>query len=234
MKQSFKRIAPHLYKRQYQAANGEWTTLHYGIFVDWKGKRRTLPLGSDLKTAKQELKVLEARNIRKEDFDKDKLSSAQGVTFSEWGNLYFKEKVDPDKRSVERERRSFTKLKEFFGNLPLVEINRSKVMEYKARRSQEPIIRKGKPVEGSKIAFSTVNKDPIMKGCPLPIGSLILPLVEVWRYALEGLLHFLPPFLLLTPLFDKNSSTALRTSSDMETPSSTDMCRSCLWISSSR
>jgi len=39
MKQSFKRIAPHLYKRQYQAANGEWTTLYYGILVDWKGKR---------------------------------------------------------------------------------------------------------------------------------------------------------------------------------------------------
>jgi len=159
MEQKFDRIAQHLYKRQYQTSNGDWSTLYYGIFVDWKGKRRRFPLGSDLKTAKGELKVLEARNIRREDFDKDKESGHQGIIFTEWGKLYFKEKVDPDKRSVERERRSFTKLKEFFGNLPLVEINRSKVMEYKARRSQEPIIRKGKPVEGSKIAFSTVNRE---------------------------------------------------------------------------
>ncbi|MEE8114819.1 MAG: site-specific integrase [Nitrososphaerales archaeon] len=157
MEDKFTRIERHLYKRQYRTESSNWSTLYYGIFVDWKGKRRKFPLGSDLKTAKGELKVLEARNIRREDFDKDKSSWQQGITFAEWGQLYFKEKVDPDKRSVERERRSFTKLKEFFGNLPLVEINRSKVMEYKARRSKEPIIRKGKPVEGSKIAFSTVN-----------------------------------------------------------------------------
>ena len=58
MKQSFKRIAPHLYKRQNQAVNGESSTRYYAIFVDWKGKRRTFPLGSVLKTAKEELKRL--------------------------------------------------------------------------------------------------------------------------------------------------------------------------------
>ena len=34
-----------------------------------KKKRRTFPVGSDLKTAREECKVLEARNIRKENFD---------------------------------------------------------------------------------------------------------------------------------------------------------------------
>jgi len=60
MNQSFKRIAPHLYKRQYQAANGEWTTLYYGILVDWKGKRRSFPLGSELRTAREQLKIRES------------------------------------------------------------------------------------------------------------------------------------------------------------------------------
>jgi len=159
MKQSFKRIAPHLYKRQYQAANGEWRTLYYGILVDWKGKRRRFPLGSDLKTAREELKAYEARNVRKEDFDKEKEPPVQGMTFSEWGKLYFKEKVSPDKRSVERERRSFRKLEPFVGNLLLTAINRSKVMEYKAKRSQEPIIRRGKAVESKSIAFPTINRE---------------------------------------------------------------------------
>ncbi len=159
MTQSFKRIAPHLYKRQYQAANGEWRTLYYGILVDWKGKRRRFPLGSDRKTAREELKVYEARNIRREDFDKDKESEVQSITLSEWGNLFFKEKVSPDNRSVERDRRSFKTLESFFGNLPLTAINRSKVMEYKAKRSQEPIVRRGKAVMGSKIAFPTINRE---------------------------------------------------------------------------
>jgi len=29
-----KRIEKNLYKRQYQTANGEWTTLYYAAFVD--------------------------------------------------------------------------------------------------------------------------------------------------------------------------------------------------------
>ncbi len=64
-------------------------------------------------------------------------------------------KVSPDKRLVERDQRSLKKLESFFGNLSLTAITRSKVMEYKAKRSQEPIIRRGKMVEGSKIAFPT-------------------------------------------------------------------------------
>ncbi len=39
MEDKFKRIARHLYKRQYLTESGDWSTLYYGIFVDWKGKR---------------------------------------------------------------------------------------------------------------------------------------------------------------------------------------------------
>jgi hypothetical protein len=77
MDQKFKSVEKHLYRRQYQVARGNWSTLYYVIFTDWKKKRRTFPVGSDLKTAREELRVLQARNIRREDFDRDK---SRGLT----------------------------------------------------------------------------------------------------------------------------------------------------------
>lgn len=35
MNQTFERIEKHLYRRQYQTAGGEWSTLFYAIFTDW-------------------------------------------------------------------------------------------------------------------------------------------------------------------------------------------------------
>jgi integrase len=156
------RIEKNLYKRQYQNANGEWSTLYYAAFVcRLKGKRRTFPLGADLKTAREELAVLIADNIRKKDFDEDKEKQKAGLTFADYGAAYFNGKVDPDKRpgGVERERRSFKTLKSFFGDMLLAEIDRSKVMEYRTKRSAEPIVRRGKPVAGTRIRFSTVNRE---------------------------------------------------------------------------
>ena len=49
MNASFECIEKHLYRRRYQTAGGEWSTLYYAIFTDWKKKRRAFPLGSDLK-----------------------------------------------------------------------------------------------------------------------------------------------------------------------------------------
>ena len=72
MNQKFERIEKHLYLRQYQTAGGEWSTLYYVRFKDWKGKHRAFPVGSELKTAREELTVYEARNIRRENFDLDK------------------------------------------------------------------------------------------------------------------------------------------------------------------
>jgi hypothetical protein len=65
MNQTVERIEKHLYRRQYQTAGGEWSTLHYvrvqGLegqgFKDWKGKQRAFPLGSELKTARDELNL---------------------------------------------------------------------------------------------------------------------------------------------------------------------------------
>jgi hypothetical protein len=48
MEQKFQRVARHLYRRQYEAASGDWTTLYYGRFVcRLKKKRRLFALGPD-------------------------------------------------------------------------------------------------------------------------------------------------------------------------------------------
>jgi len=127
------RIARHLYKR---------ADLFYGVLTDWKKKRRYFPLGSDLKIAKQELAVLEARNIRREDFDAGKI---QGLTFSKWTDRYLD--LVKHKKSLERDQRSCARLSRFFGFGSLVAITRAKVMEYKNERL----------AEGVKI--STINRE---------------------------------------------------------------------------
>ena len=54
MEQKFERIEKHLYRRQYQTASGDWSTLYYGIFTDWKKKRRTFSVGNNLEDARVE------------------------------------------------------------------------------------------------------------------------------------------------------------------------------------
>ena len=154
MEEKFERIEKHLHTRQYQTAGGDWSTIYYARFTDWKGKRRAFPLGSDLKTAREELKVLEARNIRRGDFDKD---GVQGMTFSKWAERYLA--LVKHKRSLERDERTCKQLEKFFGSTLLPQITRAKVMEYKNLRLEGPIIRRGKPVEGKKIKVSTVNRE---------------------------------------------------------------------------
>jgi integrase len=64
---------------------------------------------------------------------------------------------------VERENRSYKTLKPFFGNLLLPEIKRSTIMEYRTKRLQDPIMRRGKPVmidgEAKTVSFVTINRE---------------------------------------------------------------------------
>ena len=73
MEQKLQRVARHLYRRQYQAASGDWTTLYYGRFVcRLKKKRRLFALGPDSGVAKDKLKKLEAQDVDRYYFDLDK------------------------------------------------------------------------------------------------------------------------------------------------------------------
>lgn len=154
-------IAPRLYKRQYQTVSGDWSTLYYGIFVDWKGKRRTFPLGSYLKTAKEQLKVLEGDNVKKKDFDLNKIemekAKNQGMILEVWLERYLN--LVKGKRSWSRDEQHCKHLKRLLGSILLSQINRPRIMEYKNQRIAESILRYGKPVKGKTVKISTVNRE---------------------------------------------------------------------------
>ncbi len=73
MKHKYRRVARHLYCRQYATVSGDWTTLYYARFVcRLKKKKRLFPLGSDSASAKDHLKKLEGRDVDRYDFDLDR------------------------------------------------------------------------------------------------------------------------------------------------------------------
>ena len=157
----FECIEKHLYKRQYQTGSGDWSTLYYGIFTDWKRKRRTFPVGSDLKTARERLKILEADNIKKVDFDQEKeerrKAAIAGMTVAEWMDRYLGlMKTTGGGKAL----KAYTAhLKRLLGSVPLQDVTKVKIMEYKNRRLAEFILRHGKPVEGKKVKGATVNRE---------------------------------------------------------------------------
>jgi len=161
MKQSFERIAPHLYKRQYETSNGEWSTFYYGILVDWKGKRRRFPLGSELRTAREQLKVLEADNVKRKDFDlerKEKQKAATaGMTLAEWLDRYLD--LMKGTKSGKTIKAYSLHLKRLLGSVPLQDVTKVRIMEYKNRRLDESIVRHGEPVKGWRIKGATVNRE---------------------------------------------------------------------------
>ncbi len=158
---SFKREARHLFKRQYPTSSGDWSTLYYGIFKDWKGVLRKFPLGSKLKPAQEQLAILEADNVKKKDFDLEKIeqekAKTKGITLTEWLNRYLE--LTKHTPSWETKTAQCAHLMRLMGSLPLSQVGKVKIMEYKQRRLSEPLMRHGEPVEGTRIMGSTVNRE---------------------------------------------------------------------------
>jgi hypothetical protein len=96
MKQQRKRIARHLHEVQWRTSSGDISRYYYAVFrCRLKGKDRSIPLGSDLKIAKDMLVEIEARNVKREDFDLDKQrvvkphdGKSEPFTFAEWCDQY--------------------------------------------------------------------------------------------------------------------------------------------------
>ena len=110
MKQEFERIAPRLYRRTYETADGAESVLFYARFVcKLKRKRRLFALGGDLKQAKDLLKDLDYRNRHREDFDATKTKKDIGeqkpqlMTVKEWAAHYLAREETKKKRSYGRD-----------------------------------------------------------------------------------------------------------------------------------
>jgi hypothetical protein len=117
-------------------------------------RRRTFPLGDSLQDARDELGRLRTLNKGRHDWDGEKKKveeqKRRAITFSQWGNRYFTDQLSPNAlrpNSVDREKRSFTLLDGFFGDLPVVDIGRTRILEYRKKRG----------VEG--VGFVTINRE---------------------------------------------------------------------------
>jgi hypothetical protein len=75
MTEKFERIEKHLYRRQYQTAGGEWSTLYYAIFTDWQGIRHRFPAGDNLDDARDKLGELRTLNKGRYDWDEGEKES---------------------------------------------------------------------------------------------------------------------------------------------------------------
>lgn len=69
MTDKLEQIKPRLYKRVHRAADGAKSVRYYARFVCWDDKRRMWGMGADLDAGKADLKLLEACDAARKDFD---------------------------------------------------------------------------------------------------------------------------------------------------------------------
>jgi hypothetical protein len=157
----FEQVERHLYRRSYQTANGDWSTLFYAIFTCWDGRRRTFPLGDSLAIARDRLGELHNLNGRRFDFDAEKrqqqAAKVKPITVSEWLDRCLQ--LTKGAKSYKTKRSECAHLKRLLGHLALSEVTKVRVLEYKNRRLQESIVRHGEAVEGRQVKGSSVNRE---------------------------------------------------------------------------
>jgi integrase len=136
----------HLYRRMVLVAAGRVLVGYYGIFVDWKGVRRKFPLGTNEAAAKQALAIYEARNVKREDFDLDKVKPKpqKVMTIAEWSDVYFTLEQVQQKKSLEGDRPRARVLKRHLGDVLLPDLAREDLFRYVNARRKEFIMRAGK------------------------------------------------------------------------------------------
>ncbi len=160
MQETFERIDERLYRRQYQTARDGWRTIYYGMFTDWKSKRRKFPLGSDEKAAREGLAVRWADNLKAKDFDaerQERVKTKKAMNLSRWLDNYLD--LSTNLRSHPTKKAQCAHLKRLLGSLPLAEVTRVRIMEYKNRRLSESLIRHGERVDGTRVKGATVNRE---------------------------------------------------------------------------
>ncbi len=158
MKQTVEKIDQHFYSCKYQVSGGKWSTRYYGIFTDWKGKRRKLPLGADLNIARRKLDRLKGENAAEKDFDAEKIKPDEGMTVAKWADSYLELEEIKTKRSFTREGELVATIKRLLGSVLLTDVKREHLFKYKSQRLQERIIRNGKEAAKLVSAGTVANE----------------------------------------------------------------------------
>jgi hypothetical protein len=138
MEQTFECVEKHLYRRQFKplAATGARCITSSSRI----GKRSGDPSrqGPDLKTARDECKVLEARNIRKEDFDiKVEAEPPERLTIAKYLPVFLQTKKGT--KSYGFWKSCASHVDRLLGSFPLDEITRSKRRAIKQLRPSRSI-----------------------------------------------------------------------------------------------
>src|SRR5690242_5987731 len=164
-----KKVARHLFEVSWETSDGASSKRYYATFrCRLKGKNRSIPLGSDLKVAKDQLAKLEAKNIDHYDFDLDRQRVADKprdgrsspFTFGEWTEKFPTFDDIKRKRSVADDLRIVDlHLKPFFGACALTEITRESLNRYIDHRSQQTIIRNKKRQSNKLVARGTISNE---------------------------------------------------------------------------
>jgi integrase len=157
MKQTFEKVAPGIYRREYRTAAG-LSVLYYGrLTLRSTGERELFALGPNLKEAKDQFAIIKVKNRRKEDLSEFKPTKkadalpevrdgkATPFTFAEWAEKYPTFDDVKRKRSLADDvRMARLHLTPFFGSALLTEITREGLVRYIDRRTGETLIRCGK------------------------------------------------------------------------------------------
>ena len=150
------------------ASAGDISKRYYGVFRDrLKGKDRSIPLGSDLRVAKDELAKIEAKNVGRYDFDLDKQrvtekrdGKSSAFTFAEWSEKYPTFDDVKRKRSLGDDVRIINlHLKPFFGACLLTEIVRESLTRYVDHRGQQTIIRNKDGGSNKLVSRGTISNE---------------------------------------------------------------------------
>ena len=156
MKETFKQVTErrggqeisikHLYRRQYQDSRGQWRTHYYAIFTDWKEIRRKFSLGDNFDDARDELGGRKVKNKGQYDWDAAKRNAEdqrrRAVTLSQWGATYFRERLSPKRlrpASEDREKRSFALLERILADIPVADIKKARLLDYRKKRRSEGV-----------------------------------------------------------------------------------------------
>jgi len=123
-----------------------------------QGLEGKAPHVSDLKAARDELRVYEARNIRREDFDLDKMKPTAGMTVASWADAYFDLEEVKTKRSIDRDRTLVIPVKRILGGKLLMDLCREDLFAYRNVRKAGGIIC-GRKESTIKIADGTVKNE---------------------------------------------------------------------------
>jgi hypothetical protein len=142
VKETFAQVEKHLYKRQYQIANGDWATAFYARFTDWQGIRRKFPAGDNLEDARDELGRLHTLNKGRHDWDAEKRerekAKIQGMTIDNWADCYLQLEEVKSKRSLSRDVDHIKTIKRHLGAKQLTDLEREDLFGYKKRFRREP------------------------------------------------------------------------------------------------